>query len=155
MNKPRLLKLAEFLEKLPDHKLDMKIVCALRGSDKMNPYECKSAACAMGWTPAVFPRLLRWQHVLDFDGAEVIGVADDEDACDWMAMWRFFDIPERDADVIFGAGRKDYRRPKEVAAGIREYVAFKGERLPLRMIGKRQYDSETRLIAKKKLNGEA
>jgi hypothetical protein len=59
MKKQKLLKLADFLEKLKPRKLDMELIADLHGAAEMNPHECKSAACAMGWTPAVFPREVR------------------------------------------------------------------------------------------------
>lgn len=54
----RLLKLATFLRKLPTKNFDFEIFCD--GIFDRENNMCGTVACAMGWTPAVFPRLVRW-----------------------------------------------------------------------------------------------
>lgn len=124
MNRKRLLKLADFIEKLPKHKLDMDTVGELRGSKRMNFKECKSAACAMGWTPAVFPSLVKWRY----DRTIPVVYVESPTAIDKAAMQEIFDIDDIDADILFGPARRNYTTPKQVAKGIRRYV--KTGRLP-------------------------
>lgn len=57
MRKDRLLKLADFLDKLPRKKFDFG--CVINGpSPTRKTMDCGSVACGIGWTPAVFPRLV-------------------------------------------------------------------------------------------------
>jgi len=62
MNKKRLLKLADFLEKeVPNQNFHLCYVG--RGSvEDISKYRCGSSACAMGWLPAVFPRTFKWLY---------------------------------------------------------------------------------------------
>ena len=52
-HKNRLLKLATFLDTLPRAQFDFATVFEKR--------ECGTVGCAMGWTPAVFPRLVKYK----------------------------------------------------------------------------------------------
>lgn len=56
VGKRRLLKLIAFLEKLPRRKFDFSQVVA---KGKQNGHYCATVACAGGWLPAVFPKLVR------------------------------------------------------------------------------------------------
>lgn len=61
----RLEKLAEFLDTLPRQKFNFEEFVREEGKPmaealKAGTYSCGTAACALGWTPAVFPRLVRW-----------------------------------------------------------------------------------------------
>jgi hypothetical protein len=118
----RFYRLASFLERLPPHKLDMSVVLDLKGSQKMDPYSCKSAACAMGWLPAVFPRYFKWRAtpvVPEWEWGVVLkpGLLEDYDAAA-----KFFDIPFKHVLVVFGPGRKKYRTPEQVAKYIKQYA---------------------------------
>lgn len=53
----RLIKLIEFLEKLPRRKFDFSKVVA---KGKQNGHYCGTVCCAAGWLPAIFPRLVKW-----------------------------------------------------------------------------------------------
>jgi hypothetical protein len=121
----------------------MKEICDLNGETHMDPYRCKSAACAMGWTPAVFPRLLKWVPVSRFNTYDsILSVmaivplknTKAERLCNLDAMQVVFDISHLHAACVFGSGRKTYHTPKQVARGIREYIALEGVRLPERMV---------------------
>lgn len=62
----RLLKLIEFLEKLPRKKFDF----ATEVSEcKTNGHTCATVACAIGWTPELWPRLVKWHFTDDWYGA--------------------------------------------------------------------------------------
>jgi len=68
--KKRLLKLADFLQDLKPQLFDLNIVIDFKGSATAYPnkYEmkeslegkCNTVACAMGWTPLLYPRLAKW-----------------------------------------------------------------------------------------------
>lgn len=118
IHKKRMLKLADFLEKLKPRKLNMDVVANLNGAKEMNAVECTSAACAMGWTPAVFPRHLKWEV-----GDRYISVVRKDGLADEEAMAKFFGIVD-DYVVyyLFGTARRRYKTPKQVAAGLREFV---------------------------------
>ncbi len=65
MNAKRLLKLADFLDKLPRAKFDFGVIAMQDGKPmlealKAGKERCGTVACAIGWMPAVFPRSLRW-----------------------------------------------------------------------------------------------
>lgn len=130
MNKKRLLKLANFIEKLPNKRLNMNVVALSNAKGKMGYKECGSVACAMGWTPAVFPKLVKW---IECSGGNELNVCmTHEEAREWLrgngslannsAMVELFDIPYLDADYIFGLSKSKYHTPKQVAEGIRKYV---------------------------------
>lgn len=71
----RLTKLATFLKKVPKKLFDLAVITTFSGDD-CKPFssvvkegleglvkkdlKCGAAACAIGWCPAVFPRLCRW-----------------------------------------------------------------------------------------------
>ena len=117
MNKKRLLKLADFIEKLPPRKLDMMHISDLNGAEVMNYRECTSVACAMGWTPAVFPKLVQWKY--DYNSPDVV---DKHGNSNEDAVATLFDIKVCDMEILFGCGTPRYHTPKQVAAGLREYV---------------------------------
>lgn len=61
VHKTRLLKLADFLEKLPRKKFNFNAV--VLGDDRPNKtLSCGSQACAIGWCPVVFPRLSEYYN---------------------------------------------------------------------------------------------
>ena len=126
MKKAKLLKLADFIEKLKPKALDMDCVV-----DKFDSDRCATIACAMGWTPKVFPREMKWLTY----SAGVMHI--ETGAMNWTAMATLFDISCSDANVIFSDGGDRYYTPKQVAAGIREYVKL--GRVPSRMLSKKEY----------------
>lgn len=59
MNKKRLLKLADFLEVLPENKFDYSSIVS--GEDvPRKTFDCGSTACAVGWCPIAFPRSFKY-----------------------------------------------------------------------------------------------
>lgn len=119
MKKAKLLKLAAFIAKLKPHKLDMDLYADFRGSRKLIPTRCKSAACALGWATVVFPRELK---LVAEDGEVGFVVMRHDDWEDSYAGAQVFDVPQEDADQLFGAGQLGYETPAQVAATIRRYV---------------------------------
>ena len=118
MNKQRLRKLADFIEQLKPRKLDMtEIAVEDEDTGKMNPYKCKSVACAMGWTPFIFPTLIKYEV-----DVWCTLVSKKTGATDWDAMAEIFGLGIFEADVLFNAGTPSYHTPKQVAKGIRHFV---------------------------------
>ncbi len=56
LQEKRLLKLCDFLDKLPRSKFDF--VREVTKTDEK--HTCGTVCCAIGWAPAVFPRLIKW-----------------------------------------------------------------------------------------------
>jgi hypothetical protein len=118
----RLLRLAEFLEKLPPKKFYFGTWV------KEWKNECGTVCCAIGWCPVVFPEHFKWCY----DTTNVLFRRGN----DWMiAAWHsedFFDLTDDEfshlfhpnaQEQVFGGRKLDERsRPKTVAANIREFV---------------------------------
>jgi hypothetical protein len=123
MNAPRLLKLARFLEKLPARKFDFASVVSRARNG------CGSVCCAVGWLPAVFPKLAKWEdrgfgvslrddYHTNFGAAEVIF----DIGC--IAATDLF-CPERLRDWADQSVLPEKATPKEVAASIRAFVKWR------------------------------
>lgn len=54
----RLLKLIRFLDTLPPEKFNFASDVAKAHT---NHTQCATVGCAIGWTPALFPRLVKWK----------------------------------------------------------------------------------------------
>ena len=140
VHKKRLLKLADFLDKLPPEKFDFdKIVY---GSELPNKtLSCGSVGCAIGWCPVVFPRLVMYeQYDTDSDsGIRVKHRISGYDNYRYIARELFGVNPHREAFALFSPGWDgDMERevlglpdigsdatPKQVAKNIRKFVAIK------------------------------
>lgn len=131
LNKARIYKMARFIGKLKPHKLDMELVAKPNESKKMDPFRCASAACVMGWMPAVFPKDVRWK-IYDDDTWVKINVSKTKPRwadVDASIVGKFFGIPFQAANILFGTGEEGYRTPKEVSKGLMEYAKSNGKRL--------------------------
>lgn len=128
MNKDRLLKLADFLETLPDEKFDF------RKYVKKDDGLCGTVCCAIGWCPAVFPNEWYWERCPDADWVVVVLRKGFRDI--GLAGMEFFDVSIGDYERMFiplstrhrsrpGSGLPSTATAKRVAAGIREFVAEK------------------------------
>lgn len=111
MNK--LLILADFLEKLNPHELDM---C-------MWTNDCGTVRCAAGWAQMIWPEELRFEHEKNDDG-QIVGV----EIChqhyrSFYALAIFFEIPWNDASDLFGIVENRGLTLQEIVQGFREYVA--------------------------------
>ena len=123
MHRKRILKHADFIATLKPAKLLMTTVTQM-DDGKMDPYKCSSVACAMGWTPAVFPRLIEWTMLGSLRMKE-------SRKRDYSAMVELFDISMDHAGILFGGGGdRFYHTPKQVAAGLRRYAESGGTKLP-------------------------
>ncbi len=137
MKKKRLLKLAEFLEKLPRAKFDFGTTVLEWDGGKT----CGTVCCAIGWTPTIWPELVEWVHggvsikdsVNGYDGfddiaKELFGISRSD-------TWSLFSESTSEWDM-FGENKKRSERfnklklkrldsratPKQVAKNIRLYV---------------------------------
>ena len=80
VERKRLEKLIGFLEVLPRNRFDFAVVRRER--------QCGTVACALGWTPKVFPNLVKWgsgEDELRYRGHK----------CTWAVI----------AEELFGLGR--------------------------------------------------
>lgn len=120
--KERLLKLADALEKISKKHFDLDVITKRDHnyiSDPENPnngmsdkdfvdtlkeigkgkkFECKTAACAVGWCPSVFPRTFKWNE----EGDVVNKKTGRED--DIYIVNDFFSINSDQADYLFLPG---------------------------------------------------
>lgn len=125
MRTDRLLKLADFLEAMPEEKFDFNIIAIEKGKPMLEALaaghtKCGTAGCAIGWMPAVWPEELYWE------GAQGLDVADGKGNVNFTVATAFFEISMSDADFLFMPGVSDLVesvKPAEVAAQIREFVA--------------------------------
>lgn len=129
MNAKRLLKLADFLNVLPKEKFNYGVV--VMGDDlPRKTFDCGSVACAMGWTPVVFPRLAK--YVKHENGDVEIALCTSRYAQSYPEVAEeLFDIPSHIAVGLFAAGNQhvvheeslDFdASPKQVASLIRRFV---------------------------------
>ena len=111
MRTGRLLKLATFLEILPREKFNFNCVIKRKPGK-----ECGSVGCAIGWTPEVFPRLVKWNDPkLNMAGYKELAT-------------ELFDICYDNATYLFAPGDPCVGQlpvtatPKMVAKHIRKFV---------------------------------
>lgn len=133
--KKRLLKLADFLDQLPRRKFDFSSI--IRKVDEK--HKCAAVACAIGWLPAVFPRLTKWRGLgMSFHAAHGGVCLTGENQGSFEAAESLFGITEAEAGALFAPhmGRPwmprsfcfpltDYATPKAVARSIRKFVEWK------------------------------
>jgi len=133
MNRERLLKLADFLDKLPEEVFDLSILTEvsdpvsyggrvnlksmLEETIKNEFKPCGAVACAIGWMPACFPGELVWDCRSDV-------MLKDQSAWNFLAMQKFLGIELRDCDELFSIfGYTELNpSPQDVAAKIRGFV---------------------------------
>ncbi len=143
VQKKRLLKLADFLDKLPRKKF--KFTEVVSGKETPNKtLTCGSQACAIGWCPVVFPRLTEYVGVssytgmndyivvkmkgMNFDGGsldsvthigeELFGLSDPE-------SYALFVPDHPQAWILDLKPLGETATPKQVAKNIRKFVAIK------------------------------
>lgn len=127
MNEKRLLKLATFLDALPPAKFDFTRIARETGKPmlealKAGPTECGTVGCAIGWMPAVFPRLTEW-----VTNAYGLGVAlkRDKTVLNFEAAEAVFGLDSYEAEYLFNPNTsplQDWATPKQVGRHIRAFV---------------------------------
>jgi hypothetical protein len=117
--KNRLLKLADFLDKLPPR--NFKIHNWVTGEKPPVSPTCKTAACAIGWAPVCFPR-----SGLTYEGCNTISVYFPDGSEGFEGAATFFGISYCDAKDLFSEDNYSVGArvsAKEVAARVRQLVA--------------------------------
>ncbi len=133
----RLLKLADFVEKLPKKQFNMGLIA--------EQHRCGTVGCLMGWAgmmPA-FRRLGFKTEFPKFDKEELTtsfayienhrcGFSDISDTFDSAS--ELFGLSQNESLELFGAGDSDFipqssPTPKQAAKGLRNFVTFKLEQL--------------------------
>jgi hypothetical protein len=160
MNKTRLLKLAAFLIALPKQKFNYAVVAVLGEKPMLEALaakkeSCGTVACAMGWTPALFPRKVMWDMDnlrTDFSGTRHLDICsvDNPNVTRDRAMMELFDITQAQVDFLFypetnGNGVSEYATAKQVGRHIIRFVKWNEKRLAKLAETKREL---TRLTAK-------
>ncbi len=100
-------------------KDDVKALCAV-GKGKDAELKCGTTACAMGWAPAVYPRIFRWDIK---DGLVCTKNENLEEGAQ-----EFFGISEDEYTYLFMPGsykKDDKTKPKDVAKRIRAFADAK------------------------------
>lgn len=124
--KQRLLKLADFLEALPRGKFNLSII-ANKNHDGEEPSvkTCGTAACAIGWTPVVFPRACTYTYSLFGDENELSVQSKASNKVDFGFAEEFFGINDDESSYLFHPESypRGRRGKKSVTARIRKFVA--------------------------------
>ena len=124
--KQRLLKLADFLESLPRGRFDLSII-AKYGDNGNTPAEkgCGTAACAIGWTPVVFPRACTYTPALCGYERELSVVSKETGSIDFNFAEEFFGLNAAESNYLFmpDSYPESRRGKKSVAGRIRKFVA--------------------------------
>jgi hypothetical protein len=134
----RLNRLADFLDTLPDKLFDFRQYINVGENRPEKALEvgggCGTTACAVGWAPAVFPSLLKW----DLEAGEVCyrgenRLGDDDGSLDREShhtAMDFFGLSDMEATWLFvprglweSSGRlSGDASPRRVAAHIRKFL---------------------------------
>lgn len=124
----RLLKLADFLERLDKSKFDLDIIARTNREGEL-PIQATygSAACAIGWTPAVFPRNCEYKPKGNSFFGNLIVRKKNGLKTDFAFAEEFFNISHEEACFLFVPTRYPHgkRGKMSVAKRIREFVAAK------------------------------
>lgn len=127
MRADRLLKLADFLDALPEEKFDFATIAKEGGKPMLEALaaghlKCGTVGCAIGWMPAIWPDELHWTEA--YKGS--LDVTDGKANFNFTAAAEFFEIRPEQADYLFMPGYSDldeFATPADVAAHIRRFVA--------------------------------
>ena len=135
VEKKRLIKLADFLDKLPRKKFDFGHI--VKGYDKpRKTLDCGSVACAIGWCPVIFPRLVKYAPPAAYSIGDYEVIPKDG-ACEgafFGSTERLFGIDREEALGLFEPGEQDRidlpftgnrATPKQVAKNIRRFIKWK------------------------------
>lgn len=124
----RLLKLADFLEKkVVDSNFGLMVIVSGDPRKLKNGIEsrhkCGTIACAMGYCPLVFPRLLKYKNndvVLNTKESDFYG------DYNWGAIKQIFNLTEEESEYLFMPNlREGYITRKHVIKRIRNFVREK------------------------------
>lgn len=145
VHKDRLLKLADFLEKLPRKKFDYDVVT--RGEDiPRKELDCGTVGCAIGWCPVVFPIQLKYRRRERFELGPMIYNKEGlnfgfRESKPTPPVREFFGVSLEESQALFNPYRQEARyalgmravneksTPKAVAKNIRLFVKHKENEL--------------------------
>lgn len=120
MNAGRLLKLADFLDTVHPRKFCLAYDTTGYVENLTDTKECGSSACAIGWTPHVFPKLVSYGHSSDGPQSFVIR-GHIYQWCD--VAEKLFNLPWDTAKQLFAPlDENDDPLPKQMARRIRRFV---------------------------------
>ncbi len=129
IHKKRLLKLADFLSKLPESKFNLSVITDDLDKPTVEK-SCKIAACAMGWCPIVFPRLMRYFHRQTSDHLEVCLKDNKRRRTEnYSAVKHIFGLNGDQSSYLFSPLEYHYDKSgvKNVVKRIRKFVKKDGE----------------------------
>ena len=137
----RLHKLADFLDTVPKKNFDFD--CIVRDVDGMprKDFNCNTTACAMGYTPLLFPKLVKWT-VCEWSGSVTGVMPEGGNPCahSWAdAAMELFGIEMHETKALFSPEHNSCRRtiglselpedptPKQVARNLRQFIKIKSK----------------------------
>jgi hypothetical protein len=152
MRTGRLYKLANFLESLPEKNFEFSSVVEKKGDPTKPVNECGTIACAIGWTPRIFPRIV--EYVMEHNNWYVKPANSAQKFDDYVDTAEFgfvgsylFGISDKESGILFSMLNTDYHNfrdygarwnkdtnladirygatPKQVAQSIRNFIKWK------------------------------
>ena len=139
----RLHKLADFLDTVPKKNFDFERVVYDRGDGPpRKDFSCGTTACAMGYTPLLFPKLVEWAVVGEFNDSVCGVIPKGGNPCthSWGgAAMELFGIEGLEVDALFWPDANRIRAdiglselpkdptPKQVARNIRKFIKLKSK----------------------------
>lgn len=126
--KQRLLKLADFLEALPRGRFDLDFIAKKNNKGEQPAVNtCGTVACAIGWTPVVFPKHCGYTKICMYGTDKDLAVYSKEcpELKDFYFAEEFFGLDNKEAFYLFmPESYPEGRRGKSsVANRIRKFVA--------------------------------
>jgi hypothetical protein len=124
--KQRLLKLADFLESLPRGRFDLSIIGKHNSKGELpTPTSCGTAACAIGWTPVVFPRHCCYTACFYGKPNELSVASKETGERDFGFAEPFFGLDSSESAYLFmpDSYPKGRRGKKSVVDRIRKFVS--------------------------------
>jgi len=124
----RLLRLAAYLDKIPPRKFDFSSV--------WRPTECGSVGCAIGYTPKVFPNLIKRKRCDTYQNRIYYHICIDNEVIDFVtAGMKLFNLSSSESECLFSSFQTvmpwntkivtEDATPKEVAESIRNFVKWR------------------------------
>jgi len=126
MKAEKLLKLADFLDKLDDDKFWFGTVVNMWERKEKNT--CGTVCCAMGWTPQVFPDEVGWRAPKNLgnqydDALYLKNTSDDITNYDTIAR-KIFGISYDEVDFLFSPGdQEDFLEKHGIETDIEDFTS--------------------------------
>lgn len=122
IGRQRLAKLATFLYRVPRDRFNMNRWKAREyGTLSLNPIECNTQGCAIGWATILFAE--DGFCLSTNDGYGSIPVPNWNGCRNWKAIEKFLDLSYEDAFVLFASNDETrHLGPRQVAVRIRKFL---------------------------------